>query len=297
VKALALLLLIAASASPWAAPVTVTDFAGREIRLEQPARRIVALAPHIVENVFSAGAGGRLVGVVSDSNFPPAAREIPQVGDYQAWSLEAILARDPDLVLLWGSGGEGAAQATLRGLGIPTYVSEPRRLEHIPRAIRAIGALAGTAAAAEAAARRFENELVRLRSAYQRTETVSVFYQVWHRPLQTLNGEHLVSDVIRLCGGYNLFADAPHLAPRVSLEAVLARNPQVILASGSGKARPAWLDDWKQYPRLAAVRNGALLAIHADLIQRPTPRVLAGARTLCGRIAELQRKDARQAVH
>lgn len=280
--ALALLTLL----SPALQALEVVDAAGRKVALPQPAQRIIALAPHTVENAFSAGAGDRLVGAVSYSDYPEAARDIPRVGSYQAWSLESIVAQRPDLVLLWGSGNSLDGLPTLEKLGIPVYISEPKRLEDIPATLRAIGVLAGTSDVAEPRARAFEDRLDTLRRQYGEKERLSVFYEVWNQPLQTLNGEHFVSDVITLCGGHNLFADSPHIAPRISLEAVLARDPQVIVASGMGAARPDWLDDWLAYPNLRAVREKALFFIHPDLIQRPTTRLLQGAEQLCRKLDE-----------
>lgn len=276
------LLLFSLSA---AAAVEVTDFAGRTVRLDQPAERIVALAPHIVENTFSAGAGDKLVGAVSYSDYPETAHAIPRVGSFNAWSLEAVIARDPDLVLMWGSGNSLESLPTLERLGIPVYISEPRRLEEIPRTLRAIGTLAGSTDIAEQQARAFERELARLRDRYDRTRPLSVFYEIWNEPLQTLNGEHFVSDVIALCGGHNIFADAGLLAPKISVEAVLERDPDVILASGMGVARPEWLDEWRAYPHLRAVRGQSLFFIPPDLLQRPTTRLLQGARQLCEMLA------------
>jgi iron complex transport system substrate-binding protein len=263
------------------AAVAVTDFAGRRVQLEHPAERIVALAPHTVENAYSAGAGSKLVGAVSFSDYPPAARAISRVGSHRAWSLEQVVALRPDLVLIWDSGSGVNHLAALERLGIAVYISEPRRLTDIPRALRAIGTLAGTRAVAEAEAKAFERELQRLQARYARRDARTVFYQVWHKPLQTLSGKHFVSDVIRLCGGRNIFADAGPIAPQVSIEAVLQRDPEVIVASGMDAARPEWLDAWRAFPQLRAVREQALIVIHPDLLQRPTTRLLEGARQLC----------------
>ncbi|WP_241505813.1 cobalamin-binding protein [Parahaliea mediterranea] len=285
---MAALMTVAAAlalASPALVALEAIDAAGRTVRLDQPARRIVALAPHVVENVFSAGAGDRLVGAVSYSNFPEAARDIPRVGSYQAWSLESIVAKNPDLVLMWGSGNSLEGLPALEQLGIAVYISEPKRLEDIPATLRDIGQLAGTGEVAEANARAFEQTLQQLRADYAAGPARRVFYEVWNQPLQTLNGEHYISDVITLCGGQNIFADSPHIAPRVSVEAVLARDPDIIIASGMGDARPEWLDDWRDYPHLTAVRNQALFFVHPDLLQRPTTRLLDGAKTLCEQIA------------
>ena len=278
----ALLLAIPASA------ITVQDFAGREVTLAQPARRIVALAPHIVENLYSAGAGDRLVGVVSYSNYPAQAVEIPRVGSATAFSVEQIVALQPDLVIMWGSGNGMRTLTQLQELGIPVYVSELRRLSDVPGSIRRLGRLAGTTAVSEREALRIEEELNTLQSRYIGRKRLGVFYQIWNEPLQTVNGEHLISEVITLCGGRNIFSDASSLAPRISLESVLLRDPDAIVASGMGEARPEWLDQWRSYPSLSAVRSGALFFINPDHVQRPTARVLLGAGRLCEQLDSLR---------
>ena len=268
--------------------ITVEDFAGREVTLESPARRIVALAPHIVENLFSAGAGGKLVGVVSYSNFPAEARAIQEVGTYNAFSLEKILALRPDLVVMWGSGNGMQTLSRLENLGIPVYVSELRRLEDIAEDIRRLSRLAGTEAVGEAEADRIASEMVTLRQRYAGKRSLAVFYQIWNDPLQTVNGEHFISEIIALCGGRNVFAEARSLAPRISVESVLLRDPDVIVASGMGEARPEWLDEWRRYPALTAVANDALLFVNPDHVQRPTARVVLGARHLCRQLDRLR---------
>ena len=246
--------------------------------------RIVALAPHIVENLYSAGAGDKLVGVVSYSNYPVQASQIQQVGSYAAFSLETIVALQPDLILMWGSGNGMRALEKLETLGIPVFVSEPRQLTDIPRSIRLLGKLAGTEQASEAEALRIEREITLLKAAYGSSASLTVLYQIWNDPLQTLNGDHLISQVIELCGGSNIFGDTQTLAPKINIESVLLRNPDVIVASGMSKARPEWLNDWLNYPSLAAVKNDALFFVDPDHIQRPTARVLLGARDLCEKL-------------
>ncbi|MDO3381802.1 cobalamin-binding protein [Gilvimarinus algae] len=264
-----------------AAPIEVTDARGKVIRLQQPAERIVALAPHIVENVYSAGAGDTLVAAVSYSDYPPEAAQLPQVGSYKLVNYEAILALKPDLVLGWASGNGEEAARQLERLGLTVYVDELRSMEDIAGAIRTLGALAGTSARANQRVDQWLDRLARLRANYEQAPPVSVFYQVWNDPLQTLNGEHLVSDVIRLCGGRNIFADAPALAPKINIESVLARDPDAIVASGMGEERPEWLDEWLAYPALQAVSEQNLFFVPPDIIQRHTLRILDGAQLLC----------------
>ena len=276
-----LFLILISLAQKGAAGVTVTDFLGRTVTLKAPAQRMVALAPHIVENLYSAGAGSKLVGVVSYSNYPPEAADIAQVGSYAAFSLETIVSLKPDLIILWGSGNGMGALEKLEPLRIPIFVSEPRGLADIPLSIRLLGKLAGTQSTSEAEAQRVESEIEQLKTDFGGGREISVLYQIWNDPLQTLNGDHLISQVIALCGGKNIFWDTKSLAPKISIESVLLRDPDVIVASGMNKARPEWLDDWHNYPSLQAVKNNALFYVDPDHIQRPTARVLLGARNLC----------------
>ena len=278
-SAMFLLGLSSAVAVPQA--LSVTDFQGQSVRLAQPARRLVALAPHLVENIYSAGAGDYLVGLVSHSNFPAEARGLPIVGSYNALSYEAILAVQPDLVLAWSSGNGATAIAKLRRLGLTVYVDEPDHLDDVARSLRNIGVLTGRRQRAARAAANYLRRKQALADDYENRPAVSVLYQVWNEPLQTVNGEHIISSVIELCGGVNAFGDARALAPKISLESVFARDPDVVVASGSGAARPAWLDAWRAWPQLKAVANGNLYALPPDVIQRHTVRILDGAERLC----------------
>ena len=281
------LLFLAVIAVP-AQAITVQDFSGREVTLDQSAKRIVALAPHIVENLYSAGAGDKLVGVVSYSNFPDEAKNVPEVGTYNAFSLEQVLALNPDLVVMWGSGNGMQTLSTFEALGIPVYVSELRQLSDVPKSIRNLSQLAGTPAIGEAEASRIETELNALHRRYGEKRSLSVLYQIWNDPLQTVNGEHLISEIISLCGGYNIFGDARSLAPRVSIESVLLRDPDAIVASGMGEARPEWLDQWRAYPSLTAVADEALFFVNPDHLQRPSARIVLGARSLCQQLDQVR---------
>jgi iron complex transport system substrate-binding protein len=278
--------------------INVEDFAGRRVSLTAPAQRIVALAPHLVENLYSAGAGDKLVGVVSSSDYPPEASDIAEVGSFSAYSVEAIAALQPDLILMWGSGNGMRTLARLEVLGIPVFVSEPRQLADIGRDIRLLGQLAGSDASAEREAARLDNALAQLRERYSGVAPIPVMYEIWNQPLQTINGEHLISQVIELCGGRNIFAELTSLAPQVNIEAVLARAPRAIVASGRRDTRPDWLDEWRRYPDLPAVRGEGLFFVDPDLLERPTARVLQGARSLCSQLdslrTERQENEARE---
>lgn len=275
------LFLVCAPAFGGAESLQVRDARGKVVHLERPAKRVIALAPHIVENIYAAGAGDRLVAAVSYSDFPPEARQLPQVGSYKVVNYERILALQPDLVIGWSSGNGDQVAAQLERLGLTVYMDELRSLGDIASEIRTLGRLLGTEKLANKTADEWLQRLHRLRQKYQQAEPVSVLYQVWNDPLQTLNDEHLVSDVIKLCGGRNAFGDAVSLAPKINIESVLARNPQAIIASGMGEERPEWLDEWLAYPSLQAVQQNNLFFVPPDIIQRHTLRILDGAELMC----------------
>lgn len=286
------LLLLAATAAI-AAPVKLVDDAGRGVVLNLPAARIVALSPHVTELVFAAGAGNRLVGVSSFSDYPAAAKRIPHVGDGGKVDAERLLALRPDLVVGWHSGNSAADIATLERLGIPVFLTEPRRLEDIPRLLETIGKLAGTEQVATQAAEDFRAGVAELKLHYAGRRPVRVFYEIWHEPLITVNGEHLISDVLGLCGGRNVFAGVSSLTPAVAVESVLAEDPEAIIASGALYADRGQLVGWRRYPRLAAVRRGHMFFIHPDLIQRQTPRILMGAQQMCEQIEQVRKTESR----
>jgi iron complex transport system substrate-binding protein len=268
--------------------VEVTDFTGRYVSLDKPAKRIITLAPHIVENVFSAGAGDLIVGTVDYSDYPQAARGITRIGSIQGFSAEAIVALKPDLVLAWASGHSSNISQQLIDLGLTVYLDEPKRLEEVAKSIRDIGILTGRQAAAERTAEEYLKNLDILQQKYSKKRPVSMLYQVWNEPLRTISGNHIITDVIHLCGGVNIFADEPVIAPKISIESVLARNPQAIVASGMGDERPDWLDEWKQWKTLTAVHKKHLFFVPPDLIQRHTVRLLEGADILCQQLDQVR---------
>ncbi|WP_303785852.1 cobalamin-binding protein [Azovibrio restrictus] len=281
-KLLSALMLVLATSQPLrAAPVAVTDDTGREIRLAAPARRIVSLAPHATENLYAAGAGTALVGAVDYSDYPPAAKQLPRVGGYTRIDLEAILRLKPDLVIAWESGNAPAQVEKLRALGIPVFVTQPNTMDDVAVQLEQFGRLAGTEKTAQAAASAFRQRLAQLRADYGQRPKVRVFYQIWKEPLMTVGKPQIITSAIGICGGENIYGDLNQMAPTVSLEAVLTANPEAIVATGMGDAKPEWLDDWKRWPRLLAMQRGNLFHINPDIMQRHTPRILDGTEALC----------------
>lgn len=278
---LALATLLALAGPAAAQHVELADDTGRRIALAAPAQRIISLAPHVTEMLFAAGAGGHVVGAVEYSDHPEAAKRIPRVGGYTRIDLEAVAALRPDLVIGWQSGNRESDLSRLQALGIPVYLSEPRRLEDVARGLEQLGRLAGTTTTANAAATAFRTRRDQLAATYSGRDAVRVFYQIWERPLITVNDQHLIADVIRLCGGRNVFGTVAHLTPTIGTEAVLAADPEAIVASGMDAERPEWLSQWSHWPQLDATRRGNLFFIPPALLQRHTPRILDGAQRLC----------------
>lgn len=264
-----------------AAPVSAVDDQGRTVSLPQPARRIISLAPHATELLYAAGAGAQMVATVRHGVYPEAARKLPQVGDSQLLDLERIAALKPDLLVVWMHGSAAGQLERLKALKVPIFHSEPRSLPGIAEDIRRLGVLAGTAPAAQAEARRFDTELARLRSQYSQRPPVRVFYQVWHQPLLTVNGQHVISDVLRLCGGLNVFDGQAALVPTVGAEAVLGARPQALVTSTMDGRTDDSLSQWQRFKNFPPTRNQALIVLPADHISRHTPRILLGARQIC----------------
>lgn len=272
-------LLLASAAQAWA--VESVDILGDDIQLAQPAQRIISLAPHITELLFAAGVGARIVGADAWSDYPPAARGIARIGDSSRIDLERVLALKPDLVVAWDSGNPRADTAQLRRLGVPVFISEPRHLQDIADDLRKLGHLAGADASADAAARAFEVRVDALRTQYADRRPLRVFYQISAQPLMTVNGTHLISALLTLCGGRNIFADLAPLAPAVATEAVLGADPDVIIAGTWQDEPDTAFDTWKHWPQMSAVHRGRLYTVPADELHRATPRVLDGAQKVC----------------
>jgi len=269
--------------------VRLEDARGVEVVLDKPAARVISLAPHITEIVYAAGAGDQLVGAVSYSDYPEAAKAVPRVGSYDNVNYEAVVSLAPDLVLAWRSGNGEEVARRLESFGLTVYVTEPRVLENVATSLRHFGLLTGHREQGEEQAGQFLANLTRLREHYSRQQPISVYYQVWNEPMMTLNGEHLISDVLRLCGARNVFSDAQPMVLRISVESVIRADPQVIIASGMGEARPEWLDDWRIWTDMQAVRNQQLYFVPPELLQRHTPRIIQGAEQVCHFVEKARR--------
>lgn len=280
--------VLAALVAVPAQAVRVTDDAGAAVELAHSARRIVTLAPHAAELVASAGAASKLVGVGAHTDAPPEALALPVIGDSNALDLERIVALEPDLVVAWPWAAPSQVEG-LRRRGIAVFMSAPRTIDAIAGDIERIGALAGTSAAAERAARSFRQRVDALRASAWKGAPVRVFYQLSEAPLYTIGGDHTITQAIALCGGVNVFATLDVPAPVVNVEEVLAQRPALIVAGTSGAVRPGWLDPWRRWPGLPAARDDGLAVVDADFLHRPGPRFVDGVAQLCAAVAKAAR--------
>ncbi len=268
------------------AAISVRDDAGNIVTLQKPAQRVVSLAPHVTEMLFAAGGGERVVGVVKFSDYPEAAKRIPQVGDNRQIDMERVIALKPDLLVVWLHGSATRQLEQLSKLGIPLFYSEPRQLDGIADNLIRIGQLLGTDKQAQQAAADLRKQLASLAAQYTNRPPVRMFYQVWDKPLYTLNGEHILSDSIRLCGGKNIFAEMAITAPNVGIEAVLQEDPEAIISGDQRNQTGGGVNLWKPYTTMTAVRRGNLFSINADLLNRASPRLIAGTAAICEKLEQ-----------
>ncbi|MCK9511103.1 MAG: helical backbone metal receptor [Pigmentiphaga sp.] len=286
-----------ANAPPTASSsVEAHDSRGVVIRLAQPARRVVTLAPHATELLAAAGGLGQLVGAIRDDDQAPTEDGRPSVGDAFRIDPERLAALQPDLIVGWLESPLHMLQSVLETLDIPVFISAPRRLDEIPGQIEALGVLMGTTDVAHHAAAQWRQRLERLRiSQAERQPLLDVFLEIGHDPLYTLNRDHVIDEVLTLCGARNVFANAPLVAPQVELEDLLRRRPDVILVTRRPEpaARQAARHTWRRLaPALPAAADPLL--IDPDWLVRPGPRLLDGAEALC---RELDERRARGAAH
>ena len=282
---LALVLASAAALMPAlcasAAPIEVRDDAGQVLRLQTPARRIVSLSPAATESFFAIGAGAQVVGTSAYSDYPAEAKRVPRIADAYTLNREAVVRLAPDLAIVWGSGTPAQRVAELRALGVPIFVSEPRSTQDIASTLERFGVLTGHAPEGRAAAQALRERIAALRARHANAAPVDVFVQISAVPLMTINAQHALSEALGLCGARNVFADLPMLAGQIGQEAVVARNPQLIVAVEPDDAAGAALAQWQRFGVLRAVRNRQLKSVSPDLLSRAAPSFADGVAALC----------------
>ncbi len=279
-----------------ASAILVPTLLGCSPSVEPPASpapygRIVSLAPNLTELVFASGADDLLVGVSAYSDYPAAARLLPVVGDAFTIDRERLALLRPDALLVWESGTPAHVIDEMRRAGFTVEVLRTRTIADVADALRKIGELTGRQAAAEQAAKQFLEAIALLDAGYAGAPEITVFYQVSRRPLYTINGEHFVSELLELCGGRNVFSELEELAPTIDVEAVVARDPEVMLASDTAGADA--FADWQRWPTMAANRYGNHYLIPADTVGRATPRMVEAGRVICDVLEQARERRGR----
>ncbi len=241
--------------------------------------KMVSLAPHLTELAFVAGAGDRVVGTVEYSDHPAAARAIPRVGNAFLLDYERLLALSPDVVLAWDTGTPKQTIERIRELGLRVEVFSTPRIQDVAAELRRLGRLAGTEHIAEQAAQRYEEQVDALRAEYGERPTITVFVQINDRPLYTVNRQQIISEIVTLCGGKNVFAHLNELAPAIGEEAVIAANPDAIISSDDSVPDP--MSRWGKWSSMKAVQANNIFSLSSDDLTRPTTRLVEGARATC----------------
>lgn len=262
-------------------------------------QRIITLAPHLSELVDSAGGSERLVGVSAYSNFPTLVKQLPITSDARSIDLEKMKSLRPDLIIYWRGGtSESQIQSIKKTFNkdVQFIAVEPKKLGDIATDIETIGKVLGTELIAKknAAALRLKiSELRNTENSQNKQQNISqkkvkVFYQVWAQPLMTLNKDHIIGDIIQLCGGEQLFANEKILVPTVSREAVIKANPDIIFTAVDNTRMSSDWSMWSSFPQLSANKNKALIDLDGDIISRPSPRIMQGAQKICAEINRLR---------
>jgi len=260
------------------ADVSVEDDAGFQVSLARPAQRIISLSPHLTEILFELGAGDLIVGTVSFSDYPIAARSIPRIGDAFSVNVESVVELAPDLIVAWQTGGANRALKKLRSLGYPIYINEAPSLESIASTVRQLARLLGDEIKGEQLAEAFLARLAQLRQA---KSSELVFFQISDENLYTVNSTHLIGQALALCGGANIFADVSTQVPLVSQESVLSANPKIIFYTLNPGENPGhWAERWA-----TMLSETRLIPIDPNLISRPSLRMLDGVELICSSIA------------
>jgi iron complex transport system substrate-binding protein len=260
--------------------IRIQDDLGRRVALPSPARRVVSLAPSLTESLFAVGAGAQVVGVTDFCDYPPAARGIPRVGGMVNPSIETIVDRAPDLVVLSMEGNTESDFSRLLSLGIPAYVSNPRTLSGIYRSLRDLGTLTGHAEEA----RRVVDSLQRREHELRRRSfgpPVTALFLVSLQPLIAVGGNTLLNELMTLAGARNIAAGMKGNYPAISREAVLVQNPQVLLLTTDLPGdRSTLLSLFPEWVHLRALTSKQVFRLDADIVSRPGPRALEGLQLL-----------------
>ena len=283
-----LVALFCAPAARADANVTVTDDFGHRVTVRSPPQRVVSLAPAATAMLQAAGAFNELVATIEYSGQPASERKLAKIGTVDAIDVERLIALRPDVVVVWPDGNNPAQIATIEHLGLPVYRQEALTLDGIADSLRRLGKLTGTSGVADREAASLQARLATLRKEYaSASQPPTVFLEVWDRPLYTVGGKELMSDALQVCGVRNVFEDLPQRAPAIGTEAVIARNPDIIIAAAPPGRGASWLAQWQRFPSLRAVRSGKLMTFDDQRLSGLGPGVIDATAGLCRKVAGL----------
>jgi vitamin B12 transport system substrate-binding protein len=246
--------------------------------------RVVALAPHIVENLFAIGAGDSIVGTVDYADYPAAAKSIERIGGYYGISLEKLLLLKPDLVIAWKGGNQSEDLAQIERLGINVYLSNPTTVDEVANELLIFGQLTGHIKKSEQVANAFKEKLVGIINSQRGKNSISAFYQLWAEPLMTISKNTWISRLMKICHASNVFADSTTDYPQISIENVVVAKPQIIIIPDEKSEKSQPIIKWQKWPEVPAVKNNQFISVNADLLHRFTPRMLNGLADMCDKI-------------
>ena len=268
-KQLAIGLLLVCSSGVVAAPQTL---------------RIVALAPHIVENLFAIGAGDNIVGTVEYADYPQQATKIERIGGYNGISIEKLLMLKPDMVIAWNRGNQAEDLAQIKRLGIELYLSDPSSIEGVALEILKLGQLTGHIEQSKKVAEAFTARLDAIKTTQQNKTTLSGFYQLWPEPMMTVSKNTWINQLIETCQVTNVFANSDTDYPQISIENVIVTKPQIIIIPDEKSTQVIPTVNWQQWPEIPAVKYEQFISVNADLLHRFTPRMLDGLAHMCDKV-------------
>lgn len=274
-----------------ASEVCVEDDLKREVCVPKSVKKIISLSPGSTELIYAAGAGKQVVAVDDHSDYPPAVAKVPRIGGFPNVSVEAIAAMKPDIVVAWAGGNSPKVTSRLESMGIRVFYIDPLSFSEIASVIRRLGKLFGTSAVADKEAKRLLARYQSMKKKYRLNKPVTVFYEIWNKPLMSISRNQIIGQVIELCGGRNIYADSKIRVPKVSMESLLGKNPEVIISSGNLKDGKTIEERWSKWSDLQAVKKHHLLTVQGHLISRPTPRALDAAESLCQQLESVRKES------
>jgi len=269
--------IIGMSAS-YAATLTLKDEVGREVRFTFPPKRVVSLAPNITEILFSLGLDDEVVGISIHCNYPEKVKNRPRVGSYISLDFERIISLKPDLIIATGAGNTKEMVERLERFGFPTFVIFPKRFDDVLQSIRHLGQVVAKEKEALSMIESMSKRKGRIIEVTRGLPRPKVFLQIGESPIVTVGKGSFADDLIRLAGGENVAGNDREMYPRLGMEEILKRSPEVILISSMkpGGDYERALREWGRWKTIPAVKQGRIHLIDSDLIDRPSPRIIDG---------------------